>query len=95
MPTTESNDEAAILVDGAIQATGDELSIGVLFGNLDGSNFAHQEPWRTQTFESWLTFMRAEWKASLSLGSVITMQDADGQETLRSTIGAGAPAAVV
>lgn len=91
--TSTQAHEASLHVNGERIVAGDATSVSVLFGNLDGRNFAKAEPWRTQTFGDWLGMARKEWGADLPLGAVVTTRDATGRETGRSTIGAGAPAA--
>lgn len=59
-----------IRLNGSELIRGDHLSIGVIFNNLTGKNFApeNHQSWKTQTHEEYLQFMEHQFGVSLSDG---------------------------
>lgn len=59
-----------IRLNGSELIRGDHLSIGVIFNNLTGTNFApeNHQAWKTQTHEEYLQFMEHQFGVSLSDG---------------------------
>lgn len=66
-----------IRVNGHEFMRGDKSSIGVLFWNLDGRNFASGGI-ATQSHAQWLAYMVAEFSTPLEVGSRIEMLTPEG-----------------
>jgi hypothetical protein len=75
-----------ILVEGVELMRGDDTSISVIFGNLDGRNFTSQGL-NDQTHSQWLAYMAAEFQTSLVIGASIEMVSPEGAVLAESCIG--------
>lgn len=73
-------------VNGQLLLTGDEDSVGVIFGNLDGRNFV-DKPDAQQVYENWLAYMRSAYKAELKPGQAVEMRTPEGAPIFSSGVG--------
>ena len=76
-----------VLVSGVEFQKGDAHTIGMIFGNLDGRNFAIPRPGSEQTHDQWLQYMAAEYKTPLEQGAAIQLVSPEGVVLQASAIG--------
>lgn len=69
---------------------GDVHSIGMLFSNFSGANFASPPPWKEQTFEQWIQWMSSHYQRDFAVGTEIRMFSPEGAQLAHERIGAHA-----
>ena len=86
----------ALFVNGVQACTGDDATISIIFGNLDGVNFAHRAQQGGKVFdkalmranlEMYLPSMASFFKLPISMGLPIETRDPDGKVLLRGAVG--------
>lgn len=78
-----------LFVGGKVFLSGDKNSIGMIFANLVGRNFAGKEPSPySNTYEQWRAMMEVHFEQALPLGQACSMVDPNGRLMEKSRIGA-------
>lgn len=86
----------ALFVNGVQACTGDETTISIIFGNLDGVNFAHRarqgdkifdKALMRQNLETYLPTMAHFFKLEIKMALPIETRDPEGNVLLRGAVG--------
>lgn len=81
-----------VRVAGEVFFTGDRSSMGIIFNNLDGSNFDRKRDPAAE-HKGWLQYMTQEYGTALPIGAQIEVVSPRGKPMFRSSIGFGLPKA--